>query len=1164
MPTTTISQSGDRLSFYYSLHGDPALLVTGDANYMILFSQEWTSSYDGPVVVISGARNYLRLETGAAIIATGEVAVQGSDHRDEIFNNRGSRIVGHVLLGDGDDYFQNGDNSTVGDVFGGTGNDVITTYNATAAVAYFGEAGDDGLIGGSAADHLEGGDGADILYGNAGGDILIGGGGADRLAGGLGDDILTGGGQGDTAIFTGFAADFSCALSGGAGTVTDQNADDGDQGADTLSGISVLRFTDQQIELGVAFDTLVLTAAGEHYTNVADRYGLHGVTLQGDGATFVNEAEIRGTGVPHWVLLANGYSTPAATAALAVLAEDVTVENRAGASIVGIGDALSNMNQVRDVHPWPDGHFPGLGLRVINDGTILSSEGIAVNSSNGVDLVNGATGIIDGGWMGVQVSNGSMTIVNDGLIRGEWAAIRGSFITLDNRGTIDGQIHTDAWSRLRNGGTIDGGYDAWGGVNVVNSGESSGNLEIHAMPIGWHYLPGYTHSEIENHGSFTGNITISGEVQFHAAPTSHQVYRAIFVNTGTLTGDIVSDVTYETFGDGSKPDASFVEEITNSGTIDGDVRLGDGDDRLVNSGTVTGAIEGGSGDDLLDGGVGALRLSGGGGDDVLVTRSVAPAGAAASVDGGEGFDRATFDRAASAVAYRIDLALATQEAGDGSVLSGVEALEFLGGAGDDRVSAGSAADLLSGGGGGDRLTGRGGHDRIDGGDGADVMTGGTGNDIYFVNHKQDEVVEASGEGVDSVHSAVSFRLAGTVEHLYLTGTTAIDGTGNAQFNMLYGNAAANRLDGGAGADRMSGGDGDDSYIVDDVGDRVLETSASGGRDTVYSSVGFNLAYLQIERLFLTGSAAVNAFGNSLANTLVGNGNHNLLDGGGGIDVMNGGSGNDTYVVDSAGESVIEAVNGGVDTVLSAVTFHLARAYEIENLTLTGNAAINATGNHLSNRLRGNGADNVLNGSSGADTMIGGGGNDTYVVDDAGDRAVESDSAGGIDTVRSSVSFSLAYQFLENLTLTGSAGIDARGNSLANSLVGNAGANNLFGGGGHDVLRGGAGADGFWFDTSPNAGSNVDRILDFSVADDTIHLSRSVFRAIGADGTLAASAFSQGPAAADASDRIVHDRASGNIFYDADGSGGGAAILFAAVAAGTALTHLDFSAYTPGC
>src|SRR6185436_6049056 len=105
----------------------------------------------------------------------------------------------------------------------------------------------------------------------------------------------------------------------------------------------------------------------------------------------------------------------------------------------------------------------------------------------------------------------------------------------------------------------------------------------------------------------------------------------------------------------------------------------------------------------------------------------------------------------------------------------------------------------------------------------------------------------------------------------------------------------------------------------------------------------------------------------------------------GADTMIGGLGSDNYVVDNAGDVVTEA-GAGTDAVQSSVTFTLGA--NVENLTLTGVAAIGGTDNSLSNILTGNGASNTLDGSTGADTMIGGLGSDNDVVDNVGDVVTE--------------------------------------------------------------------------------------------------------------------------------------------------------------------------------
>lgn len=355
------------------------------------------------------------------------------------------------------------------------------------------------------------------------------------------------------------------------------------------------------------------------------------------------------------------------------------------------------------------------------------------------------------------------------------------------------------------------------------------------------------------------------------------------------------------------------------------------------------------------------------------------------------------------------------------------------------------------------------------------------------------------------------------------------------------------LIGGTGRDPMRGGAGDDIYIVNAAGQRVEEISGEG-TDAVFSSVSFSLARQDIENLTLMGSSAINATGNGLANVLTGNAGANRLDGSAGADTMAGGAGSDTYVVDDLGDRVLETAAAGVDTVLSSVTFSLARQH-VENLTLTGTAAIDGAGNTLANVIKGNAAANRLDGSTGADTLMGGAGDDLYIVDDAGDRVIEASGA-GLDTVNASVSFSLAGQHVENLNLVGRAAIDGTGNGLANRIVGRDGANVIDGMLGADRLTGGAGADTFVFSTAL-APENVDVITDFSHAADTIQLSRTVFAGLGA--RFGADQFWSGAgvtAAHDGSDRIIYDTTSGALLFDRDGTGTTyAAVRFATLTGG---------------
>ena len=277
----------------------------------------------------------------------------------------------------------------------------------------------------------------------------------------------------------------------------------------------------------------------------------------------------------------------------------------------------------------------------------------------------------------------------------------------------------------------------------------------------------------------------------------------------------------------------------------------------------------------------------------------------------------------------------------------------------------------------------------------------------------------------------------------LSGTTFDDIlSGLAGNDTLTGLAGNDILDGGAGTDTMKGGLGNDTYVVDNTGDIVTEL-ANEGADSVKSSATYTLG-ANVENLALTGTAVINGTGNTLNNVLIGNSAANTLSGGTGADAMLGGLGNDTYVVDSTLDVVTEALNEGNDTVQSRISYTLGA--NVENLTLTGTAKINGTGNALNNILVGNSVANV---------MTGGAGDDTYVIG-TGDTVTEAANA-GTDTVQSSITYTLGSN-VENLSLTGAIAINGTGNKLDNYLAGNAAINTLRGGAGNDLLNGGLGND----------------------------------------------------------------------------------------------------------
>ncbi len=336
-----------------------------------------------------------------------------------------------------------------------------------------------------------------------------------------------------------------------------------------------------------------------------------------------------------------------------------------------------------------------------------------------------------------------------------------------------------------------------------------------------------------------------------------------------------------------------------------------------------------------------------------------------------------------------------------------------------------AAGTLRGGEGDDLIPGQGGDNFIESGAGDDVVMDDGGDDIVDAGAGNDVVYTGAGDDLILAGEGDNAVFAGSGSDVVLAGA------GHDVVMLETGNDIAYA---GGGDDFVSGGDGNDLLVGNEGDDRLYGES---GWDALFGGDGND------ELLGMEGDDA-----------LYGEAGGDILDGGLGADAMSGGAGDDSYFVDDVADVVMENADEGSDTVQSAIAYVLGA--NLENLALTGTAAINGMGNSADNILTGNSGANTLDGGTGADTMFGGPGDDTYVVDSLSDVVTES-AGEGMDTVQTSISHFLGAN-LENLVLTGMATINGMGNSADNILTGNNGSNQLIGGDGADTLLGNAGND----------------------------------------------------------------------------------------------------------
>jgi len=719
----------------------------------------------------------------------------------------------------------------------------IFTYGqlSSAGLSRSGGVGNDHIVGTADGDRIYGGEGSDIIQGQEGADTLLGEDGGDVLLGGAGNDVLLGGAGNDVLD----GEDDADVLIGGAG----DDALVGGAGDDVLVG----GVGDDQLDGGEGSDT--------YRFNLGDGVD----SLFDSGSSADTDTVVFGSGIT---------------------SGSISLSSQVGQILIKVG--------------------------VGSDG-ILSGSTFDVFGSQTIEQF--------------QFADGSILTYADLVARG---------FTIDGTEFDDFLFGTNLADRFR------GGI----GNDRLEGGEGNDSYAF-MFGDGVDTIVDTASAGAGNEVVFGSDITASDLRLDLASDQSNPTVSDLLLRVGT-NGDAIQLDTFDQnsvfhpctvesfrFADGSglTYEQLLARGFDLLGTEEDDQIHGTNIvDRIVAGGGAD-VLRGGMGDDQLDGGAGNDRLLGGQGDDVYLfgpgagqdtivefqgsldairmAPGVAPSDVVVTRQNNDlvfslndGTDRLTVALHFLAAPLQIELV----QFDDGTVWNR-QAIEDLarpaitGTTGNDALVGTSGDDRLLGLAGDDELLSLAGNDELDGGTGADRLTGGSGDDTYHIDDVGDVIIEQMNEGVDAVQSSVTRTLESNVENLTLTGTSAINGTGNELDNVLTGNSAANLL---------AGGPGNDTFVVG-AGDTVIEL-ANEGTDTVQTTVSTTLGD-NLENLTLIGSASLFGTGNSLDNVLQAEGS---------ISVLAGGDGNDTYVIGPNGDDdvLVETATGGIDTVIAGHDYRL--------------------------------------------------------------------------------------------------------------------------------------------------------------------------------------------------------------------------------------------------
>jgi Ca2+-binding RTX toxin-like protein len=1014
-----ITTSGAQANSQVAALDDGGYLVTwtspGQDTYPDVFAQRYDAN-GNPVASGSALQS----------VGAGTVHFEGA----QAVHLMGGATADSLIGGAGADTLDGGAGADT--LAGGAGNDSMK--GGDGADALKGDAGNDTLLGGNDADTLTGGMGNDSLQGDAGDDSLCGdagndsmqgGDGADTLAGGAGNDTLKGDAGDDTAV----VADAQSAMTW-TFTATQASISTPQGGIDQLTSIEHVQTANGVVDLtfSAPFDTRVNT-----YTQI-DQEACQIATLADGGYVIAWESagqdgSLRG-------IYAQRYAADGSAVGAETRINTTTLNDQASVAVAGLADGGYMVTWTSD---GQDGSALGIyAQRYAADGSAVGVETRINTTTASYQASPSVTGLADGSYVftwssygtGVEIYSqryaadgskmGGETLVDSSaasIFRGKPAiaatgdggyliawesfnqdgsgygiyaqryAADGSKVGSETRinTTTAGSQHDVAIATLASGGYVitwaspDGSNDgvyaqrfaadgsALGGETRINT--TTADLQqapaIAAMPDGGYIITWHSYNQDgSSYGIYAqrydqNGVAVGVETRVNATTTSYQMAPAIAAQPDG--GFVISWESPDAWGAGI-----YLQHIDARGFRVGHPTLTGGvEDNVLRIGSAAESVE-------INGGAGNDTIAGSSYNDFLA--------------GGSGADTFEFAASGNGVDHITDLAN-----GDRITIAG----------------ASFAADAVAG-------------------DGTSVgqnqVQASTANGVttLFIGTNStpgaDVVIKLDGTWTaDKFHAWGNEIWMGTLTVVGGTGSDTVQGTN--QPDVLTGGGGADTFEFAAsnnGVDTITDFGADDLIVVDGasfgiatavagdgttVGLNQIQSSTSGGITTLYigtdSAPGADVV-IQLQGTWSPdklwtegnqiwiGSPGISVTGSGGNDNLVGGNGIDTLNGGVGRDTMGGGLRGDIYYVDNPNDTIVEASNGGVDQVFSIVSYALGA--NVENITLIGSVAINATGNSQGNVIVGNGLANNITGGLGADSMTGGAGADHYFFNSAGESS----------------------------------------------------------------------------------------------------------------------------------------------------------------------------------